>query len=396
MTTAVCALGPASIHRLPCTAASSVDVPMEQAVLDGGDGRTVLAGTEPIPLPVAWRAVLRPLLDDADRTLLIHPSWWPVTRVDTVRDAAADLVRDVEMVSRAELLVSRRGVASSATVVEIAAHAVLVVSAGVPISLGLRSSAPEHVAGEVVAAVLDRGGRRAVLVDAPPPVPGAEVLASLIVGMLTAARIRVEVVSQDQMFSAAGTLATGVEPPVTSPGRRRRGGPLTAGAAVAAAVAAGAMWWPAPHSAGPSARPVSALVEGRVALDVPVGWTVQRVTDGPGSARVQVMSTSEGGPILHLTQSRAPDADMASTATVLRRAVDGEADGIFVDFNPIDTRSDRPAVTYREVRPGREILWVVLVDGDVRISIGCQHATGQWSTVAAPCEEAVRSARRVR
>ena len=184
--------------------------------------------------------------------------------------------------------------------------------------------------------------------------------------------------------------------------RQRRGGALTlaAGVAVSAVVTAGALWWPADPAGVQSAMPVSALVEGRVALDVPAGWTVRRVTDGPGSARVQVMSPLDGGPILHVTQSRVPGADLSATAATLRRAMDSEvdagADGAFVDFNPTDIRGGRPAVTYRELRPGREILWVVLVDSDVRISIGCQHAAGQGSTVAAPCDAAVRSARRVR
>ena len=46
------------------------------------------------------------------------------------------------------------------------------------------------------------------------------------------------------------------------------------------------------------------LVEGRVALEVPAQWPMQRVVAGPGSARVQVTSPSDPEVALHVTQSR--------------------------------------------------------------------------------------------
>jgi type VII secretion-associated protein (TIGR03931 family) len=75
--------------------------------------------------------------------------------------------------------------------------------------------------------------------------------------------------------------------------------------------------------------------------------------------------------------------------------VDAHPPGIFVDFNPTDRRAGRPAVTYREIRPGRDILWTVLVDGDVRICIGCQNAAGRSIAVAAACDDAIRTAQRL-
>ena len=44
----------------------------------------------------------------------------------------------------------------------------------------------------------------------------------------------------------------------------------------------------------------------------------------------------------------------------------------FADFRADDEVAGRPAVTYREVRLGRVVRWVVLLDGVTRISIGCQ------------------------
>jgi type VII secretion-associated protein (TIGR03931 family) len=53
----------------------------------------------------------------------------------------------------------------------------------------------------------------------------------------------------------------------------------------------------------------------------------------------------------------------------------------------------RPAVTYREIRPGRVIRWSVVQAGSVRVCIGCQSAPGRDEAVRAACEQAVRSAR---
>ena len=68
---------------------------------------------------------------------------------------------------------------------------------------------------------------------------------------------------------------------------------------------------------------------------------------------------------------------------------------MFVDFNPSGTSSGRPAVTYREVRPGHHMRWTVLLDGPVRISVGCQSRPGGEDAVGDVCEQAVRSAHAV-
>ena len=77
----------------------------------------------------------------------------------------------------------------------------------------------------------------------------------------------------------------------------------------------------------------------------------------------------------------------------LKHAIDGEASGAFVDFNPSGSTAGRPAVTYREVRASHHVRWSVFVDGPVRISIGCQSRPGHDDTVREVCEQAVRSAR---
>jgi type VII secretion-associated protein (TIGR03931 family) len=142
--------------------------------------------------------------------------------------------------------------------------------------------------------------------------------------------------------------------------------------------------------------PTTFLVEGRVALTVPADWPTQRVVTGPGSARVQVTSPSDPEVALHITQSPIPDETLSATADRLRRAIDTEPAGVFVDFNPSGSMAGRSAVTYRELRASHHVRWTVLVDGSVRISVGCQSRPGGEDAVRDVCEQAVRSARAIR
>ncbi|WP_375489565.1 type VII secretion-associated protein, partial [uncultured Mycobacterium sp.] len=132
-----------------------------------------------------------------------------------------------------------------------------------------------------------------------------------------------------------------------------------------------------------------------VALSVPAQWRVERVVGGPGSARVQVTSPSDPEVALHVTQSPVARQTLAAAAESLKRAIDAEPSGVFIDFSPSATSAGRPAVTYREVRPGHEIRWTVLLDGPVRISIGCQSRTAGAAAILDACEQAVRSAHAV-
>jgi type VII secretion-associated protein (TIGR03931 family) len=98
---------------------------------------------------------------------------------------------------------------------------------------------------------------------------------------------------------------------------------------------------------------------------------------------------------LHITQSPIPAEALSATADQLKRAIDAEPAGVFVDFNPSGITAGRPAVTYREVRAGHHVRWTVLVDGSIRISVGCQSRPGAEEAVHDVCEQAVRSARAI-
>ena len=162
-----------------------------------------------------------------------------------------------------------------------------------------------------------------------------------------------------------------------------------AGLTLLSVVVAGLVGTSRPGTAG------TELVEGRVAVRVPAGWPVRRVTDGPGSARVEVISPEDPGNILHIVESPAPTTDLVSAAEALRRTVADQPAGVFVDFNPDDRRSGRPAVTYRERRSGHDIWWTVVIAGRVRIAIGCQSGSQRRTDIEAACEQAIGSAREI-
>ena len=134
-------------------------------------------------------------------------------------------------------------------------------------------------------------------------------------------------------------------------------------------------------------------MEGRIAVAIPPDWSVERITSGPGSRRVEVTSPVDPDIVVHITSSYAPETTLADAAEVLGKAVTEQDPGVFVAFRPTAEVAGRPAITYREIRAGRVIDWSVVLAGATRISIGCQSAPGAEHAVRGPCEQAVRTAR---
>jgi type VII secretion-associated protein (TIGR03931 family) len=287
--------------------------------------------------------------------------------------------------SRCEVLQRRF---PGALIVEIAPHLVLTLHEGRPVGAESRSAAPGLVAEAVTRRV---AGSSSVWVDGPAGVPGAAELAAMITAALHTAGTPARIADGRQLRRTTTELAN---PGDDKPGERRW---RTAAAAAAVAVglggiAATALWGPGAPRPEP---PTTALVEGRVTTRIPVDWVVRHVTVGPGSARVEVASPHHAGALLHVTQARVPTDDLAATAAALRTALDAQPPGVFVDFNPSDRRAGRMAVTYREVRSGHDITWTVVVDGGMRIGIGCQAPPGRRGDIDAVCDEAVRTARAI-
>lgn len=381
-----CEVGPALIRAWQGGAGEYVlaDPVLSEAALAGVDDPLTLVDGRPVATDDVWREALAPLLDDAEAAVLVHPSWWPAARVEAVTRVATGCTEAVESMSRREALTRRF---PGTLVVEIAPHLVLTLDGEHPAGAESRSGA----AGLVAEAVIRRAaGRSSVWVDAPAGVPGAAELAAMIAAGLHTAGTPARIADGLQLPGSTTELVS-----ISDGAPVERRWPPTAVAVVAVLLSGiAAMALGVPGAPGP-APPTTALVEGRVTARIPVDWVARHVTAGPGSVRVEVASPHHAGALLHVTQARVPTDDLAATAVALRAALDGQPPGVFVDFNPTDRRAGRMAVTYREVRSGHDITWTVVVDGGVRIGIGCQAAPGRRADIDTVCDEAVRTARAI-
>lgn len=317
-----------------------------------------------------------------------------------VSAAAATVFDRVLARPRSWLLARAAGAdAESTVVVEITER--MVVIGGAEVVAIPRRPQPRPVADEVAATV---AGTPAVtvLIDTPGAVAGAATLAASIAGAARGNGQTVVCIDDARLARLARSVASHHDEPTESrgPGDRVRSRARTlsglGAAAMVLAAAAPAVVTVDRHAPviPPQAEavPTKFLVEGRVAVTVPADWPTQRVVAGPGSARVQVTSPSDPEVALHLTQSPVVGETLSGTAERLKRAIDAEPAGVFVDFNPSGTSAGRTAVTYREVRAGHHVRWTVLLDGPVRISLGCQSPPGMEDAVRVACEQAVRSA----
>jgi type VII secretion-associated protein (TIGR03931 family) len=367
-----------------------VDTDLAAAAIEYIDDHLALVGDQPIPVGELWHEVLLSAAGSSAETLvLVCPTWWAAPRVERVCEVARSIAANVIALQRRSVLGAGR------TVVEIAPEIVVVWREADTVVIHRRGG-PNAVA-EVVAKEVGP----AVVVDAPAGVHGAAQLATALADHLRAKRVAVSVVDADSVRDATAELRAGERResdaegarPTNRPGRRGVGA-LT-GAALSVAILCAAL------AAGPDVPPaeevaMTLLVEGRVGVEIPASWTVQRITSGPGSARVQVISPTDPHTAVHITQSPIPPRQTrAMVAETLRKALDQQPADVFVDFNPADRKADKPVVSYREFRPGHHIAWAVLSDDTVRIGIGCQSAPDRYQQVRYACDEAIRSAHAV-
>ena len=377
--------------------------------LEAVDDQVTLLDGRPIGVDSLWRTALGSLrCADCEGIVVVHPSWWPRSRVGVVSAAARAVVDDPnDVVAQPRSWLLARAAPEPGVFVEISERMVVVSDGPGGRVVGIpRGPEPEPVIEEVAGIIAAMTGD--VLIDGPGAVVGAQALAVCI-----AAAVRRSGACRAALpIDDAGLVRLARAAPRSPAGRSsmtndRRGRSrtrdvlrfATIGVAFACAVPA----FVAPRLVAPGHQHVATLqdtpgaflVEGRVALTVPANWSTQRLVAGPGSARVQVTSPADPEVALHITQSPVPGETLTGTADRLKRAIDGEPAGVFVDFNPSGTTAGRPAVTYREVRAVHQVRWTVLVDGSVRISLGCQSRPGDEEAVRAACEQAVRSAHAV-
>ncbi|MBU8821794.1 type VII secretion-associated protein [Mycolicibacterium goodii] len=354
-------VGPVGVHR---TGSEPGELPDElvQAALDCIDDQYAIVDDRLVGVDDIWARVL----GTSGYAVVVHPTWWTPNRVDRIRDAATAC--GIERVaSRAEVL-GTEATDDSWAVIEISADLVSVTCNDVGTQSWTRCGRSEDAVVDAVAGTL--GDSRDVMIDVPADVPGGRSLARAL-----ADRVPCRYVSPVDAVRRARTDDRPAE-------RKRRGRKVAVGVSAAAAAALCALL-AAYEPRGDTAT--TALVEGRVAVRIPAGWQVQRVTEDAGSPRLQVFSPAEPDAVIHITQSPVGAGDVADT---LRHALDHAPAGVFVDFDPSDRIADRPVITYREVRAHREVRWAVLVDGPVRIAIGCQSP--EFHPV---CVAAVASAR---
>ncbi|OBK52455.1 type VII secretion-associated protein [Mycobacterium kubicae] len=382
---AVIEAGPGDIRRICCAAGISGKV--ADSALAAIDDDVALVGERPVAVASLWSTTLRTLASGhPDGVVVVHPSWWSAARIGVVTTAAGTLGVDAQTHPRSWLLAQALPDAADAAVIEIADQ--LVAVTGTTVAAVPRPAGP----GQVLE-LIDHTSA-VVLIDAPNTIAGAQPLASAIADAVQQTVVVVDDARLTRLARRAGAIPPtkpAEAPPPRSVARVGAGVVLAALALAVPALAA------AHHSrpSQPHPAPNSVLVEGRVALTVPADWSAQRVVAGPGSARVQVTSPDDPEVALHVTQSQVPGETLAGTAERLNRAIDAAPAGVFVDFRPSDISAGRPAVTYREVRVDHHVRWTVLLDGDVRISIGCQSRPGASHAVRAACEQAVGSAHAV-
>lgn len=374
MTAVIVEVGPHTI-RGP----GAVDREICRAAVEFIDDPLILVDEQPVVADVLWRGVLRAAVGaGAGPLALVLPTWWPSGRVGVVTRAAEQEFPDV-VVLRRSLLVPGSGTA----VLELSADHVVVTAAG---------SDPAVLSRDGPGVLARLQNASAVLVDvpagvAPPPHD--------IVARLRQLGIPFTYSSSRELREAVAALVEDISPGDAGarwPRPGRRAVAVLGGVAVtAAAVGGGWAAHPVPSQNGEAVT--RQLVEGRVALQVPADWAVERVTGGTGSERVRV-SAAGGLPALNITQSvGAAEMTLGTVAETLRRSLQFERPGVFTDLNATADVGGRPAVTYVERRTDSETHWAVLVDGPVRIAIGCQYPPHRRDTATVVCADAVRSAR---
>ena len=385
MTEAVIEVGPGTIRG-----ANDAPPKVISAALDCIDDDFALLDDHLVSVKDVWEDVMTTVAgEQVDTAIVVCPAWWPEARIDRVRRAANAAASEVVLLERISIL--REGFSNQATIVEIAPDlAVVSVSGTVVAVVPLRKEVILD-AEAVVAAV---GSPAIVVVDAPVGVLGAALLASTIAERMRVNGVPVRIADDDYVLriSRAQRSQCGVEFAESHPVRRlhRKTFAVLSGV-LTVVVLCGAL---AAFDESPSEdMPMTLLVEGRVGVLVPAAWVARRITSGPGSARVQVVSPEDDNVALHITQSLTPrPSSLEETADSLFAALTETSDGAFVDFNASDRRGDRDAVTYREVRPERLVAWTVLIDGTTRIAVGCQSGPAREDLVREACNRAIQSA----
>ena len=395
-------MNPAVVEVGPQTVRGPGTAPREwiSVAIECVDDQLALLDDRLVEVRRLWSELLEAVSGECTEALvLIFPTWWSSTRVELIADAAGGLAAEVVVLQRASAL----GADRATTVVELSEEFVVIATPAAEVKVlprGERDSAGYLSAGFLGAGFLAAGflaGATDVLIDVPAEVSP---LSPALTARLRADGLPVAYSDRHRMVrsvSAGLPDHAGRESAGREGLSRRRVAAVCTGAVVSLA-AVGGGWAAQTLSVQPPADPSTALlVEGRVAVRVPAQWAVERITSGPGSARVRVSAPTGDSTALHLTQSvGATSTTIAEVAETLRQALESEPPGVFADVDPAGSVGGRPAVTYRELRAGSETRWAVVIDGAIRVAIGCQSPPGRPEVIHDACVRAVQSAHAVR
>lgn len=385
MNTAVVEIGPQSVRGRYSAPQELISV-----AIDCVDDQLALLDDRLVEVRRLWSDLLEVVAGEHSETLvLVLPTWWSAARVDLVTRAADGRASEVVVRQRASAL----RVEGEATVVELSEEFVVIAAPGFEVEVLPRRT--WDIAGRLTAGNLSVATE--VLIDVPA---GVSAPPPALAARLRAGGIPVSYSDRHRMMVSAraglsdDTLPESTGGPACS---RRRVAAVLFGTMVALS-AIGGGWAMQTLSDQPPADPSTVLlVEGRVAVRVPAQWAVQRIVSGPGSARLRVSAPTGDSTALHLTQSvGAATNTIAEVAETLRQALESEPPGVFADMDPEGSVGGRPAVTYRELRPGSETSWAVVIDGAVRVAIGCQGPPERRDVIREACVRAVQSAHVVR
>lgn len=406
---AVLELGPGPVRRVMPKGAPPQDCAAMAAATECIDDAVALVNGRPTDVVSLWQRIIGSLCGpNCGSLLIVHPTWWPGRRVQRMVDISMQSVPGARVVAVARSRVSiGHAVDRQPVVIEVGERLISICSGAGLVTVLDSASSPEFVVDTVSKVV---GEASHVLIDVPIGISHAGEWAASVRGLLSDIGVDVTQVCLDQAvaeFGArpsrhGGLLRLWAGTPALV--RRRLVSTSTIAVTSLLVVTCG-IGFVVAHTRG--SRPVSSpgsaagdrvtnLIEGRVALRIPSDWNIERLTAGPGSRRVRISSPAETGLVVHVTQSYAPGETLRGAAGALERAIGAESTEVFGDFNPHGERAGRSAVTYRETRLDRVIAWTVLVDGSMRIGIGCQTQWDREGDIEEICDDAVQSAHEVR
>ncbi|HTY27788.1 MAG TPA: hypothetical protein VMD51_06535, partial [Mycobacterium sp.] len=265
-------LGPSRVRRLSPGGDPRLDGEMVSQALAGIDETTVLIDERPVTVDSLWRHLISSSIEERSQPVtILHPSWWSPRRVARILDAASSVAAEVVATPRAALI-SEQHAGDVVTVVEFAEDVVAVCTGG---GSTCRLSGWDDAASIAADITADR-----VLIDAPHGVHGAQELGATLRKALLRIGLFAEIARIEEQVVPSTTEIAAAEPMQQSrfPAQMVAAtvvGIVVCGVGLATARPSATVWAVRAESA--------AFVEGRVSLRIPAGWTVTRVTAGPGS-----------------------------------------------------------------------------------------------------------------